>query len=69
MERKWYIGVDGGGTKTAVAISASDENPVIVTVHQGCSYQTLGVMGAVEVVCNAIAKALQTKEADVSDWL
>ena len=31
--KQWYVGVDGGGTKTAVAISTSDSVP-IQSVHR-----------------------------------
>lgn len=26
--KQWYVGVDGGGTKTAVAISTTDSVPI-----------------------------------------
>ena len=51
---KWFIGVDGGGTKTAVAVSLPDGKPVAETVREGCSYQMLGVDGAVTVIIEGV---------------
>lgn len=55
---KYFIGVDGGGTKTAFAVAAKDSMPRTAVTRTGCSYQALGVSGAVEVVREGTAALL-----------
>lgn len=40
---RYWIGIDGGGTKTEFALSASDGIPIEKVAATGCSYQVLGV--------------------------
>ncbi len=47
---KWYVGVDGGGTKTAFAIAGADHVPVYTVEYPTCSYQSIGVEAAMELV-------------------
>ena len=55
---KWFIGVDGGGTKTAFAVSGPDGKPVATLQRAGCSYQVLGVEGAVSLVVSGVKDGL-----------
>lgn len=55
----YYIGVDGGGTKTAVAVARAGEAPAAYAYDRGCSYQMLGIDGAVEVIARSITAALE----------
>lgn len=57
---KWYVGVDGGGTKTAIAVAKKREAPIATTLETGCSYQMLGIDGAVAVIVRGITTALQS---------
>ena len=41
--KQWYVGVDGGGTKTAVAISTADSVPIQTMTYPTCSYQSIGI--------------------------
>lgn len=43
--KQWYVGVDGGGTKTAVAISTTDSVPIQTMTYPTCSYQSIGIPG------------------------
>lgn len=65
--RKWFIGVDGGGTKTAAAVSLPDGKPVAETVKKGCSYQMLGVDGAVAVIIEGVRSCLEAAGIALSD--
>lgn len=65
--KTWYIGVDGGGTKTDVAVSMRDGVPVATSRRCGCSYQELGVDGAVSVVVDGIMSCLETVGASLDD--
>lgn len=58
MIQKWFVGVDGGGSKTAIAVSRGDCIPVAQMVDTGCSYQSLGIEKAVEIVCQGILTCL-----------
>lgn len=64
---KWFIGVDGGGTKTAAAVSLADGIPAAEAVGKGCSYQMLGVDGAVEVISETVRSCLEAAGAALSD--
>ena len=46
---KYWIGIDGGGTKTAFALSAADGIPIQTLATTGCSYQVLGVEAVVKI--------------------
>lgn len=47
---KYYIGIDGGGTKTAILLSAAQGKPLYTRTAGGCSYQTLGADAAVRLL-------------------
>lgn len=64
---EYFIGVDGGGTKTAFALAAKDSVTRAVVTRTGCSYQALGVCGAVEVVREGIAALLASAGVAVED--
>lgn len=55
----FFIGVDGGGTKTAAALAPAQKPPVAAVSDQGCSYQMLGIEGAVAVIARTVAALLQ----------
>lgn len=65
--QKWFIGVDGGGTKTAAAVSLADGRPVAETVKKGCSYQMLGVDGAVAVIIEGVRSCLEAAGIALED--
>ena len=64
---EWFIGVDGGGTKTAAAVSLPDGKPVAETVREGCSYQMLGVDGAVTVIVEGVHSCLEAAGITLDD--
>lgn len=65
--KKWFIGVDGGGTKTAAAAALPDGKPVAETVREGCSYQMLGVDGAVAVIVEGVRSCLEAAGITLHD--
>lgn len=65
--KKWFIGVDGGGTKTAAAVSLPDGKPAAETVRKGCSYQMLGVDGAVAVIIDGVRSCLEAAGITLHD--
>ena len=56
--KKWCIGVDGGGTKTAFAVSSGNGIPIAETRLSGCSYQAIGVEKAVEIIVEGVLSCL-----------
>lgn len=44
--KKWYVGVDGGGTKTAIMTATKTGGEMGTELTSGCSHQMLGVDGA-----------------------
>ena len=55
---KRFVGVDGGGTKTEFALSFTDGAPIRTLSTTGCSYQSLGVEAAVQVVGEGVRELL-----------
>ena len=55
---KYFIGVDGGGTKTAFTVAGADSLPLAAVTRGGCSYQALGADEAVAVVREGVAALL-----------
>lgn len=63
---KWFVGVDGGGSKTEIAV-ADEHGAVAVTKRfAGCSYQMLGIDAAVERIVSGIEECLTLVNADLS---
>lgn len=56
---KYFIGIDGGGTKTAFLLSGIDGDPIDSRVAGGCSYQTLGVEAAVRLLASEMERLLR----------
>lgn len=65
--KKWYVGVDGGGTKTAAAISLEDGKPVVMSSKSGCSYQAIGINAASAVIVESITECLASMDATLED--
>ncbi len=65
--KKYVIGIDGGGTKTAVALAGIYEVPMTIVLESGCSYQALGIDGAVSVIQNGITDILQKAGVAAAD--
>jgi len=56
--KQWYVGVDGGGTKTAVAISTADSVPIQTMTYPTCSYQSIGIPESVALITKVVREAL-----------
>lgn len=65
--KKWYVGVDGGGTKTAFAISTNDGAVVMQIERSGCSYQMIGIAGTVSLIATGIRECLAAVDATLDD--
>lgn len=66
---KWLIGVDGGGTKTAFAISSLDGIPVKTLTYPGCSYQSIGIKGSVSLVSKGVLECLAAVGSSLQDCM
>lgn len=55
----WFIGIDGGGTKTAFAISKNDGIPVHILTRSGCSYQEIGLENVLSLLEEGITSLLE----------
>ncbi len=63
----YYIGVDGGGTKTAFVIAKAGKSPEEEILKTGCSYQMLGIDGAAEVLAEGVRECMQAVKAEPMD--
>lgn len=52
----FFIGVDGGGSKTAFALSYANGIPIVQTESIGCSYQSIGLEDAADIIADGIKK-------------
>ncbi len=64
---KWFIGIDGGGTKTAFAISGADGTPVNIETRSGCSYQEIGLENVIALLDEGITSILAAVGAAKED--
>lgn len=56
---KYFIGIDGGGTKTAFLLSGIEGKPFASRLCGGCSYQTLGVEATVRLLHGEVRQLLK----------
>lgn len=61
---KYYIGIDGGGTKTAITIGKSDGISLKTIEKAGCSHKSVGIDKVVEIISESIREI--TKIINVS---
>lgn len=64
---KYFIGVDGGSTKTIFAISEVDGKPLKTIVRGGCSYQSIGVDASIRLINDGINELLQSSNIKVEE--
>ena len=55
----WYIGIDGGGTKTAFCLGKEDGKPLYCLRKTGCSYQSIGVEAVADLLKNGVNELLE----------
>lgn len=65
--KKWYVGVDGGGTKTAVAVSTLDSIPIKIFTYPTCSNQSIGIQRSVTLITEGILESLAAVGATIQD--
>ncbi len=67
MDMKTYIGVDGGGTKTAFAL-ANETGEILVQIERtGCSYLEIGVPQVVSLLKEGIEECLNRVQLESCD--
>lgn len=64
---KWYVGVDGGGTKTAFAVSCADHIPVQTMQYPTCSYQSIGMEASIVLIQEGVQACLGSVGATLQD--
>ena len=62
---KYYIGIDGGGTKTSVAVGDEAGGILHLSSYEGCSYQEIGVKAVEKLLLRAVRESL--KAANVKE--
>lgn len=67
LAMKWYIGIDGGGTKTAFVIGTENGNPVHTIMRSGCSYQSIGINAVVVLITSGIRDILLESNVQPED--
>lgn len=61
---KYYIGIDGGGSKTSVAIGDSKGKLLKSTLYPGCSYQEIGIDAVVSLISKSVKEIIVSINAD-----
>ena len=56
---KYYIGIDGGGTKTSIAVGDDTGWVLHLASYEGCSYQEIGIQPVVELILRAVNESLE----------
>ena len=65
--KKWFVGVDGGGTKTDFAVSTEDGKTVELITRPGCSYQTIGIRESVKLIVDGVHACLTAAGTTLAD--
>lgn len=63
----YYLGIDGGGSKTALLITDEEGRAVAESVTGGCSYPQLGIDGAVRVISDGLRLLFRETGVDKKD--
>ena len=64
---KYYIGIDGGGTKTAVTIGKNDGIVLSTIEKSGCSHKAIGIDGVVNLIADCIREITQSIDVSIDD--
>lgn len=64
---KYYIGIDGGGTKTAVVIGKDDGIALNVIEKTGCSHKEIGIDGVVKLISDSVREITKSINVPMSD--
>ncbi len=64
---KWYVGVDGGGTKTEIAVSHADGVPIKTVLYPTCSYRSIPMEEAISRVVNGIRECVDSAGISLAD--
>lgn len=59
---KYYLGIDGGGTKTAYLLTDERDTEVMSFTQSGCSYRELGIDGVVRQISQGMSQLLAAAE-------
>ena len=61
---KYYIGIDGGGTKTSAAVGTETGEILAIKQYSGCSYQEIGTEAVVRLLTEAVKELLAAVGAE-----
>ncbi len=64
---KYFIGIDGGGTKTAIAVGKNDGIPLKTLETSGCSHKSIGIDAVVRLITDSVRQILQSVNASFDD--
>ena len=64
---KYYIGIDGGGTKTAIAIGKMDGIPIKTIETAGCSHKSIGIDNVINLIVDSIKEITQSINVSLDD--
>lgn len=64
---KYYIGIDGGGTKTAIVIGKADGIPLQSIEKTGCSHKAIGIDAVVELIVDGVREITQSINVSIED--
>lgn len=64
---KYYIGIDGGGTKTAITIGKCDGICLETIEKSGCSHKEIGIDAVVELIAAGVREITQSVNVTPSE--
>lgn len=67
MRMQYYIGIDGGGSKTSVAIGNGKGQILDTILYEGCSYQEIGIKAVVHLISSAVDQILRKTGVEKKD--
>lgn len=64
---KYYIGIDGGGTKTSVTIGKEDGISLATIEKTGCSHKSIGIDAVVELILDSVKEITKAVNVSIED--
>lgn len=64
---KYYIGIDGGGTKTAIVIGKNDGIPIKTIETSGCSHKAIGIDKVVRLITDCVKEITQSVNVSLDE--
>ena len=65
----YYIGIDGGGTKTAFVIGKDEGTPIKIIEKSGCSHKSIGIDNVINLLTDGVREIIQSVNISIDECM